>query len=148
MAENQAKKDGIFFRLSRHTLILRRNLTASSALVLMALLFDIEINESKILGGAITGLTEWEIHCAVFILLLYFMGHFIWSYLNELREWWLLEIMRSGHLDRLAGLQEHMKVTRKSWKLELVFFELWIPAVMGGVATVWLGVLILRDLSF
>ena len=143
MTENQAKKDSIFFRLSRHMLILRRNLTASSALVLMALLFDIEINESKILGGAITGLTEWEIHCAAFILLLYFMGHFIWSYLNELREWWLLEIMRSGHLDRLAGLQEHMEGIRKSWKLELVFFELGIPAGMGVIAMAWLGYLII-----
>ena len=92
MAENQAKKDDFFFRPSRHVLILRRNLVASSALVLMALLFDVEIKPDQILGGAITGLTEWEIHCAAFILLLYFMGHFIGSYLNESREWELQSI--------------------------------------------------------
>ena len=87
MAENQEKNDDLFFKPSRYVLILRRNLMASSALVLMALAFDLGINESKIFGGAITGLTKEEIYYAAFILLFYFTGHFILSYLNELREW-------------------------------------------------------------
>ena len=148
MAKNQTKKDALFFRLSRHMLILRRNLMASSALILMVLLFDVEIKPDQILGGAITGLTEWEIHCAAFILLFYFMGHFIWSHVNELREWWLLEIMRSGDLENsiLEGhreLEEHREVIEKSWKFELLFFELGPPIVMGVWAMGWLGYLII-----
>ena len=142
MAKNQTKKDAAFFRLSRHMLILRRNLIASSALILMALLFDVEIKPDQIFGGAITGLTEWEVHCAAFILLFYFMGHFIWSHVNELREWWLLEIMRSGDLEN-SILEEHWKVMEKSWKLELLFFELGPPIVMGVWAMGWLGCLII-----
>ena len=89
MTEEQEKNDEFFSKLSRNTLILRRTLMAASALVLMALAFDLGINASKIFGGAITGLTKEKTHCVALILLFYFTANFAWSAWNEFKENWL-----------------------------------------------------------
>ena len=89
MTEEQEKNDQLFLKLSRNTLILRRNLMTSSALVLVVLLFGFEIDASSILGIEITGLTKEKTHCVAFILLFYFTANFSWSAWNEWAENWL-----------------------------------------------------------
>ena len=89
MTEEQEKNDEFFSKLSQNTLILRRNLMATSALVLVVLLLGLEIDPSPILEIEITGLTKEKTYFVALILLLYFTVHFGWSAWNELGEKWL-----------------------------------------------------------
>ena len=132
MAENQIKKDDLFFKPSRHAMMLRRNLMAVSALVLMALLFDVEINPEKIFGGAITGLTQEKIYFGAFLLIIYFMYHFMFIYGSELREFWLLTLIWSSeHEDsipkntknKVVKTQQNMKTAEKWWRSPSIFLK-------------------------
>ena len=89
MTEEQEKNDEFFPKLSRNTLILRRNLMAASALVLVVLLLGLEIDPSRILEIEITGLTEEKTYYVALILLFYFTANFFWSAWNEWAENWL-----------------------------------------------------------
>ncbi len=80
------KEEDFVPKLSRSTMILRRNLMAVSTLTLMALVFDLEINASNILGISIDGLTKNEIYAAALIFLGYFTLHFTWNAVIEWRE--------------------------------------------------------------
>ena len=89
MTKEQEKNDELFPKLSRNTLILRRNLMTSSALVLVVLLFGLELDASSILGIQITGLTKEKTYFVALILLFYFTANFAWSAWNEWAERWL-----------------------------------------------------------
>ena len=119
MTKEQEKNDEFFPKLSRNTLILRRNLMASSALVLVVLLLGLEIDASGILGIQITGLTKEKTYFPALILLFYFMVHFGWRTWSELAEGWLQSFeWQEGSEDLIP----YPKSPLQSLKRELVRF--------------------------
>ena len=182
MSEDQDKNDDFFLKLSRKTLILRRNLLSVSAPVLMVLLLDLEIDFSNFLGIEIEGLTKEKAYGAALILLLYFTLHFTWGVWNESQELFLKSIEWSKNLDgaiskknaphkkgslkilydqtynmlrepklhgnaknALSKLEPLIKRAEKSWRGQLVFFEIGLPIAMGILAMLWLGALIVAQ---
>ena len=82
----EEEKSNLFPKLSRNTLILRRNLLAAAALILMVLIFNLEIDASKILGIEIKGLTNNKAYAASLTLLVYLIGHFSWNAKDDFDE--------------------------------------------------------------